>query len=331
MKIKETVGIDVSKLTLDVTIYNTREHLQCLNNLEGFKELVEWVNARSKFECKNIFYAFEHTGLYSDLLAIYLTKQKIMFALIPGLEIKRSLGITRGKDDKVDSYIIARYAYRLRDEISEYTMPSKDLNTLKKLLSLRDRMVKQNAGNKASLREFKTVLVKKENKTLFAELDKLIKYLKKSIAKIEKEMSEIIKENENLNRLYKLITSIKGIGPQIALNTLIYTNGFTKFDNHRQFASYCGVAPFPNSSGTSIRGKTKVNNLANKKMKYLLDLGAKSALQHNLEIKLFYEKRISQGKNKMSTINIIRNKLIARMFAVVKRDSPYVDLLKYAA
>lgn len=56
-----------------------------------------------------------------------------------------------------------------------------------------------------------------------------------------------------------------------------------------------------------------------------------SAIQHNPEMKQYYEKRILEGKNKMSTINIIRNKLIARIFAVVKRQTPYVNTMKFAA
>jgi len=49
------------------------------------------------------------------------------------------------------------------------------------------------------------------------------------------------------------------------------------------------------------------------------------------ELKLYYKKRIEDGKPKMSVINIIRNKLIARVFAVVKRGTPYVMIDKYAA
>ena len=113
--------------------------------------------------------------------------------------------------------------------------------------------------------------------------------------------------------------------------TIVYTNNFTRFKTSRQFASYCGVAPFTNSSGTSLRGKTKVSNLANKKLKSLPDMSAKTAIQFSPEMKTFYERRQEMGKSKMSTINIIRNKIISRMFAVVKRQSPYVDLMKYAA
>lgn len=331
MKIKETIGIDVSKLTLDVTIHSTKAHLKCENSTRGFKLLVKWVKANSLINEKHTLYVFEHTGIYSYKLSVYLELNNIAFSIVPGLEIKRSLGIARGKDDKIDSRAIARFAYRLRDEIKISKLPSKDIDTLKRLLTLRERILKQKSGYVAYLKEISLVLTKKENKVLFAETQKCISSLKKSILIIEKEMTQIIKTNTELNNIYKLITSIKGIGPQIAINTIVVTNAFNKFKTHRQFASYCGVAPFPNSSGTSVRGKTKVSNLANKKMKSLFDMGAKVALQYNLEMKEYYERRLEMGKNKMSTINIIRNKLIARMFAVVRRNSPYVDLMKYAA
>jgi len=250
---------------------------------------------------------------------------------LPGLEIKRSLGIVRGKEDKIDATKIALYAYRLRDEIKPYQMPSKHLLSLKRLLSLRERLVKQRTGFKSSIKEQKRVLIKKDNEILFATQQKMIHYLDKQIKAIDKQIKLIIKSNAKLEKQFKLIISIKGIGKQTALFMIVYTHGFTKFKTWRKFASYCGIAPFPNSSGTSIRGKTKVSNLANKKIKSLFDLCAKSAIQHNLEMKNYYTKKLEDGKNKRSIINAIRNKLVSRIFAVIQRQTPYVDFLKYAA
>ena len=48
-------------------------------------------------------------------------------------------------------------------------------------------------------------------------------------------------------------------------------------------------------------------------------------------MKMYYQKRVLEGKNRMSTINIIRNKLIARVFAVIKKGTHYVDVIKYVA
>src|SRR5699024_1377439 len=147
----------------------------------------------------------------------------------------------------------------------------------------------------------------------------------------EKAIQGIIESNREINDLYDLVTSVTGVGKVTTWYLLAFTTGFTKFDTWRQFASYSGIAPFQKSSGTSIRGKTKVSNLANKKIKSLLELCAKNAIQHSPEMRKYYHRRVESGKNKMSTINIIRNKLVARIFAVVKRGTPYVEIAKYAA
>ena len=331
MKILDAIGIDISKLTFDVRIHSSQFYEQFENNNEGFAKLLKAVNKHSLHPKENTLFIFEHTGLYSHLLSVYLTENKVPFLLIPGLEIKRSLGIARGKDDKVDATKIALYAYRLRDEIEPTILPSEQILELKSLLSLRERIVKQRAGYKASLNEQKRILPKGKNLVLLNSQEKIIKLLSKHIETIEKEIQKIIKSDELLNMQFKLIISIKGVGKQTALFIIAYTHGFTKFKTWRKFASYCGIAPFPNSSGTSIRGRTKVSNLANKKIKSLFDLCAKSAIQHSPEMKSFYNRRVDEGKNKMSTINIVRNKLLSRIFAVIERQTPYVDIMKYAA
>lgn len=331
MKIKDTVGIDISKKKFDAHIQSNHMFATFDNSKEGFKELIEWHSKNSPCTLIDTLFVFEHTGLYSNQLSLFLSEKNIQFVLVPGLGIKRSLGIARGKDDKVDAARIALYGYRLREELRPTKLPSVALMGLKRLLSLRDRLVKQRAGFKASFKEQKGILIKKDNDVLLDVQQKMIKALTKQIRILESEMQKIIKEEAELKELFDLVKSVKGIGEQTGLYLIVYTEGFTKFKNSRKFASYCGVAPFPNSSGSSIRGKTKVSHLANKKIKSLLDMCAKSAIQHSPEMKVFYNRRIENGHNKMSTINIIRNKLLARAFAVAKRKVPYVDTLKFAA
>ena len=331
MKIMETVGIDISKLTFEARVHTSQAYQTFDNETKGYQDLVSWAYKNSCFSKEEIVFVFEHTGLYSHQLSVYLSSREIPFLMVPGLEIKRSLGMARGKDDKKDATKIAQYAYRLRDEIVPSQLATEEVMNLKRLLSLRERLVKQRAGYKASLKEQKRVLPRKTNEVLLSTQEKMIKYLSKQIDIVEEQMKGIIKENESMSRNFKLLNTIKGVGPQTALFMIAYTANFTKFRDSRKFASYTGIAPFPNTSGTSIRGRNKVSNLANKKIKSLLDLCAKSSIQYNLEMKKYYEQRIDIGKNKMSTINIIRNKIVSRMFAVVKRNEPYVNLMKYAA
>ena len=105
-----------------------------------------------------------------------------------------------------------------------------------------------------------------------------------------------------------------------AVTLLAYTKGFTTFSTAKQLACYCGVVPFSKTSGSSVRFKPTVSNMANKKLKKLLHLCALSAIKNDPEIKLYFERKVGEGKNKMCVINAVRNKLIHRVFAVVRDD-----------
>src|SRR5690625_3813224 len=117
-----------------------------------------------------------------------------------------------------------------------------------------------------------------------------IKKLKTSLKKTDQRIQELISENESLKEKDRLIQSIPGVGPQTSIYLLIVTRGFTCFENSRQLACYGGVAPFEYSSGSSIRGRTKVSHLADKKLKSLLNMCALNAKAYDHEMKLYYER-----------------------------------------
>ena len=152
--------------------------------------------------------------------------------------------------------------------------------------------------------------------------------LERSKEKVETRMLEIINEDPEIKSLYDLVTSVKCVGNVLATELLVYTHGFTRMQNNRQLSCYCGIAPFDHSSGTSVRGRTGTSNFANMNLKSTLHLAAISATQYVPEIKKYYERKVAEGKNKMCVINAIRNKLIHRILAVVKRGSPYVENLQ---
>ena len=212
-----------------------------------------------------------------------------------------------------------------------YTMPSKPLSELKSLFGLRRQLVRDRASFLASLNEIRKFKLKKENTVEFAVKESMIKILSTKIEKVEKRMAEIVESNPEMKLLFDLLISIPGIGTQNALSFIITTHVFTKFKAWRAYAAYCGVAPFPNRSGTSVRGKTKVSSLANKEVKVLLTAAAYSVIRFDPELKAFYQRKIDEGKDKQLVINIIRCKIIARMFAVVKRGKPYVNIHKFAS
>jgi len=331
MKFKEALGIDVSKKTIDVILHVNGSYHKFDNTAKGFKGMLLWQKKATGLKINQVLICFEHTGLYSLPLAVFLSEQKIIFCMESALQIKRSLGLVRGKNDKIDAKRIAEYAYLRRELLKPFKLPSLNVLKLQKLLSLRERMVKQRAGYMGSIKEYKCMLKQKDYESLFSMHKKMIHYLSKQIDAMEKETLELIVGDEEMSVLYHLMISIKGVGPILASNLLVVTNCFMGFKDSRKFACYAGIAPFEKQSGTSLNMKSRVSHFANKKIKSLLNLSASSAIQADPELKAYYQRRVENGKSKMSTLNIVRNKIVHRIFAVIKRGTPYVPLYQHAA
>ncbi len=331
MKNKQFVGIDVSKKTLDIFILKTKFHFTITNDPQGFVSLLEVCSKQLEEENHQVFFCFEDTGRYSKLLSVFLAQSGYPFALLNALDVKRSMGLTRGKSDKKDARMIAQYAWRKRDELIKSNLAGPAIDQLKQLLSLREKLIKHRTAFKNTSHDLYDCYVDGEFNFIKQRQTQMLLHLNNEIELVEAEITRIIGLNEDFRTSFNLLISIRGIGKILAFYLIALTENFKKFDNARKFACYAGIAPFEYSSGTSVKGKTKVHAIANRHIKSLLNMAAMASVQLNGEYKNYYQKRLSEGKNKMSTLNIIRNKLVFRAFAVIKRGTPYVDLVKFAA
>jgi transposase len=322
MKLQHIIGADLSKESIDLAWHQLKTHLKIENSVTGFRQMLKWIKCQ-KISCSDVMIVMEHTGLYSYHMEKFLRQHQINFSKVSALAIKRSLGLTRGKNDKVDARRIARYGFEKRDVLVAATKPNKAIERLQMLHSTRDRLVRDRASLKCAIKEYRNVL--KQSDLIIQSQLTLIKNFTQQIKKIEAEIAELIRKEQAVNQNFQLLRTIKGVGNVIAAAAIVKTGNFSKFANARKFACYCGTAPFEHSSGKSIRGKTRVSHLADKEMKTLLDQSAKSAIQYDKELKRFYQRRIAIGKSKKSTINIVRNKILYRMFAVIKRQTPFTE------
>lgn len=162
-------------------------------------------------------------------------------------------------------------------------------------------------------------------KVLNDQNEKIIELYNQQIEKMDLLISQTIKEDDEVAKNDELLQSITGIGPVIAAYLIAFSDNFTTFNDSRKFACYCGIAPFPNQSGTK-EGRTRVNHMANKKIKSLLSNGIAAAIRWDEGINRYYHKKIAEGKHKGVVLNAVKNKLIHRAFAVIKRQTAYVKL-----
>jgi len=262
----------------------------------------------------------EHTGIYNMPLISYLHGVKAMIWIESGSQISKSMGLVRGKNDKVDSLRIAQYALSKQFKMKLWTPGREVIQQLSLLLTQRSRFIKAKKQLCVPVEEQKSFLNKSALKLLIEHNKKPVAALMEAINKIEKQLMEIIKQDQNLTRLYKIVTSVVGVGMVTALHMITTTNEFLNIQEAKKYACYSGVAPFEHSSGSSIRGKTRVSHMANKKMKTLLHMASLAAIQIKGQIKEYYDRKVSQGKSKMSVLNAIRNKIILRVFACVKQN-----------
>jgi transposase len=323
MKKSYVIGVDVSKLTLDAHCYGFSEFMLVANNTKGYKTLLKWMKRLNR-DLNEVILVMEYCGVYTYALEKFLHEHHIDFVKRSALDIKRSAGIKRGKTDKADARMISRYGWYRREELQPMKPVSKVQGHLQQLMAHRDKMVADHSSYQSRIKELQQHMGNDLNSTITRSTQYIMDVLEVEIKQTETQIKELLKEEQEVQVNYELITSIKGVGFVSAVYFLIVTENFTRFADARKFACYCGVAPFKSESGTSIRGKTKTSHLANRKIKSLLTMAAISAITHQPELKAKYERKLGQGKAKMVALNMIRFELIERIFAVIKRQTPYI-------
>lgn len=327
MNFKNFIGIDVSKKTFDFALIKNGDISSPItkktsNNPVGLVELEKFISQQG-INMDETLFCMEHTGIYCRLLSHYLVESKYYVWLEMPVQIIRSLGIQRGKDDCLDAKRIAEYAYLKKDKAVLWQPPREIVIQINDLLTLRDRLIESRKSLKQPIKEFNDAGFKDTAKLIEKRCSITLNALDKEIEQIERELDKMIHKDSNLKKLYKLATSVPGIGKITALTLLYFTNEFKFYVNANQLACYCGVAPFGHTSGTSVKGRSRVSSFANKRLKKLLHLVAMSTLSCDKQLAQYYQRKVSEGKNKMLVINAVRNKILHRLCAVMKRGTPY--------
>lgn len=332
------LGIDVSKQWFDISlmaVLNFQKQPMIterfLNTNEGLALLKKWLIAQNvKFDADTLL-VIENTGIYHRLLWKFFSDNNIPIHIGNAAHIKKSFGIARGKNDKIDSQRLCSYAYKNDDELKATPVLNSVFLSLKDLITSRTRLKAQLGANKAYLKELKSINDQATQKMMEKAYKMAICGLKKSIAEIEKQIALTIKSDESIKTNYNLLLSVPGIGPVTATYILCCTNNFAGKISGKQLACYAGVAPFSDTSGTSLKGRNKVHKMANKELKSLLHMCALSTLKNYKEFRNYYDRKVNDGKHPNSVLNAICNKIVLRVVAVVNNQKIYVENYKKAA
>jgi transposase len=325
---KNFVGIDVSKSKFDLALIKDSDKDHVMqgvfdNTQKGIKSMRKFLEKEHLIELSETIFCMEFTGVYCRPLTRFMVENDCHVWIEMPVNIIRSFGLQRGKNDHIDAHRIVLYAYKNRDDIKLWKPQRDVILRLRDILALRERLITAKKSLEMPIEELKIMGDKIGADKVRKSCQKSLTSIKKEIDQIDKDIDETVKKDPLLKDLFQLATSVPGVGKVTALFMICFTNEFSMYTNPKQLACYCGVAPFEHSSGSSIRGRTRVSHMANKVLKRMLHMGAMSVISRDPELREYYQRKVAQGKNKMLVINAVRNKIIHRLCAVIKRGYGY--------
>ena len=329
------VGIDISKEKCNLCYRSgldiVREE-ECSNEVKVLKKAFKSTLKALDAAMDEVLICAEYTGRYIYPLTIACQELDLFLWLDDPTRIKNSMGLTRGKNDAIDATRIAEYAFRYSDKAVRYAIQDATLVSMKNLLSDREFLLTDKKRYQAQLSDQKRYMAPGDFKHKNSRWEKVIKSINEQIAAIDAEIEALIAADPVLTRQKELLVSIDGVGDRIAINMIAITGGFTRFQNARQFCSFAGLAPYKYDSGTSVRSKAKISKRSNQTMKALLHMSAVNVVykMRGGEYKEYFERKTKEGKHVMCVLNVIRAKLVHRMFSVIRRETEYTKQYKPA-
>ena len=323
---KYVIGIDVSKSKLDCAIMDFNlllfDEKSIANNQKSIGSFISTLIKKLAIDKNQLVICCENTGIYNRPLELVCSVLGITLWVEHALKIKRASIDMRGKDDKKDALRIAEYCIRYIDKLVPFKEPSKIVQEISHLSKSRETLLTQRVAIENQLKEAETH-DNFEYKILSKTYRATLRTLTKSIKKIEALIETLIDQDDEIKETRNLLVSIPGIGKQCAIHLIITTDNFTRFDNANHLACYAGVARFKNESGKIVK-RARVSKMANKNIKRLLHMAAMAAIKSNPQLKTYFKRKVEEGKNKMSVLNAVRNKLVHRIMAVISRKTPYL-------
>lgn len=312
---KQYIGIDISKATLDV--YDGKKSYKFENNETGFKEIVSLVD-----DINNTIFIFEPTGVYSYAITEFCSNKSIEIVMVGPKESRdfaRSLKV-RSKTDKIDAKILHKYQSHIEPSMIKVPVVNHQGIKVQEMLNVYEKI-------QSSKQTFKNQVeaTSKGDKDLLRTLNRIIKDLNAEALKLFNKIELLLLKDKEIKAKYDAILTIPSIGQKSALYLTAF---FLKYPmaNAKEMTALIGLDPVIKDSG-NFKGKQRISKQGGQQLRNLLFLPTLCAIQHNDRIKAFYERLTSRAKTKKVAVIAAMRKLILMAFSMFKSKEVYQPLL----
>jgi len=309
------LGIDISKDTFHVALLKGQKqskYQQFDNTADGFAQLSQWLNRQG---VNHVHGCLEATSIYGHALATYLNQQGHRVSIVNPMRIKgyAKSQLARTKSDRADAKLIAQFCRDLKPapwQPSEAEVMTLQAYT-RRLDALEQMLTQEKNRLKITPDELK------------ADIEDHIAFLKAQVTSVKKRLLEHIQTHDSLKTQHDLLTTIVGVGDSTAARVLSEIGSIHHFSSARQLAAFAGVTPQEHESGTSVRGKTRLCKIGNRRLRKALYFPALNLMRRCPQMHPFCERLLAAGKPKMQVVGAVMHKLMRVIFGVLKSAQPF--------
>jgi len=316
------VGIDIAKLTFDVCIHGSKSTRQFENSPQGYRQLLTWLKPHAR---QHIHVAMEATGRYHlGLASLFVAEGLKVYTLNPKRLKRYSQSQSRrSKTDSADASLLATYVCKHHELLHLYRPPSAQLAKLRLLVRRRHQLKEHRKQELTRSKELEST-----HAPCLKSTKRFAAFLSKELKRIDKEIQEAVKEDEDFARDYKLLMSIPQVGDVLATTFLTEVDP-QNFNWGKDITAWLGLAPLEYSSGSSVYrpGRIGKGNTRLRQALYMASIGAFS----NDTWKPWLEPQQARGKEGNKLVVALMDKLLRVCWGVLKHQQPFCHKTAFGA
>ena len=313
------VGIDVGCEELWASIEGFKPR-KFKHTREGIRSLNAWSQKRSNHN--QIHFCMEATGVYSISVASQLVSEhRARVSIVNPAQIAAfaRLQMKRSKTDQIDAEVIRNYIETQSPPV--WTPASRPLRQLTSLVTQADA-IKDCLGQWRNRRHAQKFIP-----DLPDEVKKTQRSIERSLAtqlkKIETAISNLCAQEATLAQKVALLCTIPGVADQSAVKLLAYGQEWLTKRSAKALTAHAGLAPHHHQSGSSVKGKSRIDKRGNPKLRKTLYMPALVAVHHNPVLMKFYKRLLNNGKPKKLALVAAMRKLLIISRAILIAEKPF--------
>lgn len=310
------VGIDIGSEELWVSLDRFKPR-KFAHHVKGMRSLYRWASKASNGGY--LHFCMEATGVYSiSAASMLVAEHEALVSIVNPAQIAAfaRVQMKRSKTDQVDAEVIRSFAQSQNPPI--WKPASKPLRQLTSLVTQADA-IRDSLGQWRNRRHAQKFIPDLPN-----EVRKVQRSIERSLVtqlkKIETAISNLCAQESSLAHQVALLCTIPGVAHRSAVKLLAYGQEWLTETSAKALTAYAGLAPHHYQSGSSVKGKSRIDKRGNPKLRKTLYMPALVAAYHNPVLKEFYGRLINNGKPKKLALVAVMRKLliISRAILITK-------------